>query len=130
MSPERQPKWLSKEPVKTADVEFQQSLEASPFEGSVAIGALANFIDATKTIRAMRRPAVTPEEATAQIIARITAARETAAEANQETYAQLFEAQLQGWEATERILQGEAAPQEAPTQTAKKPMSGGKSNPS
>jgi hypothetical protein len=128
MSPNREPKWISKEPVKSANAEFQEALKSSPFVGAVAVEALAQFIKATNTIRAKGRPAVSAEEATAQVIARITSARDVAEAAPDEVYTQIFNAQLQGWESAARTIQGQPVQQEVPTLTAKKPMSGGKSN--
>jgi|GEM_PF-2225667 len=124
----REPKWLSKEPVKTANAEFNEALKNDPFVGSIAVNALANFIKATDTLRADSRSRVTPEAATNQIVSRITEARDTAVKAPDATYAQIFDAQLKGWEPALRALNGEATPQETPTQTAAKRMSDGKSN--
>lgn len=127
MSPNSEPRWVDQEPVSTADAEFNEALQQSPFVGAIAMEALAKFIKATETARTMRRRHVSPEAATEVVISRIAQARDAAVAAPDPTYAQLFDAQLQGWEAAGRTIQAQPAPQEAPTQTAKKSMSGGKS---
>jgi hypothetical protein len=121
-----EPKWVSREPVKSADAEFYEALMNDPFVGATAVDALARFIKATDELRAAPRSRVTPEAATKLVIARIVYARDAALAASDPTYEQIFEGQLQGWEAAARIVQGRAAPQEAPTQTGTKRMSDGK----
>ncbi len=126
MSPNREPKWLSKEPVLSADAEFQQALRNDPFVGEVAAAALTNFIKATEVARTTGRKPATTEEVTERIVARIAQARDAAVNAPDPVHAQIFGAQLKGWEPAVRSLQSQPAPQQAPTPTAKKRMSGGK----
>lgn len=123
---ERQPKWLSQEPARSANAEFQETLKNDPFVGAVAVEALANFIKATDSMRGTGRKAVSDEEATAQIIARITEAHNVAEAAPDATYAQIFGAQLQGWELASKTLHDQPTHQEKPTRTDKKNMSRGK----
>jgi len=127
MSFSREPGWLSKEPVKTARVEFKEALENDPFVGEVAVGALAKFIKATDALRATPKNRVTAEAATQQVIARIVEARDAAEAVPDPTYTQIFESQLAGWQVAARTIEGKAAPQQVPTQTATKKMSDGKS---
>jgi len=124
----REPKWLSKEPVSTANAELKEALNSEPFEGALAVNALANFIKAADVLRATPRSRITPEAATKQIINRIVEARDTAERAPDPTYAQIFGAQLIGWKAAARAVGGNDIQQDTPTQTEAKSMSDGKSN--
>ena len=126
----REPGWLSREPVKTARTEFNEALKNDPFAGAVAVEALANFIKATDTLRSAPKSRVTAEAATQQVIARIVEARDAAEAVPDPTYTQIFESQLTGWEAAARTIEGKSTPQVAPTQTAAKDMSDSKSKPS
>jgi hypothetical protein len=124
----RTPGWINREPIKAADAEFNEALQADPFVGSVAVDALARFVKATEETRATTGRHIKTETITSEVLKRVRAARAAAEAAPDPVYTQIFSAQEQGWEAAQRIAQESAIVPEAPVNTNAKSMSAGKSN--
>jgi len=127
MGPNRQPRWQSHETVTEADQSLQEALAAHPFEGSAVVAALAKVIKATDTLRQSSNGKIKVTEASSFILERIVTAKTTAEEAPDPTYAQIFNAQEQGWEAAVRTSEATPAVPSQPADTGKSRMSDGKS---
>ena len=123
----RTPNWINREPVKSANAELNEALQADPFVGSVAVDALARFIKATEVAREKTGGRIKTETITSEVLKRVSAARAAAEAAPDPVYAQIFSAQEQGWESAQRISQDSAIVPEAPVNTDAKSMKNKKS---
>ena len=117
------PSWKRNEQVTTANTEFTSAVKADPFEGAAVVNALASVIRATEGISGR----VDRAKISGFILDRIGIARDAAINASDPAYALIFESQLNGLEAAQRILQAPAEVPKKPTKTSNKKMSDAKS---
>ena len=120
-------KWQKHESIAAAERVFGEALEAQPFNGSevqIALHGLGKAIDSLPHRLTRRVPEADLSSYKKQ---QTLKASEVAFQAEDTVWAQMFRAQYEGYDAAERVLNGESTPPpETPAKSAGLSMSGRK----